>query len=68
MEMSTSPNQGAAPNRRLRLGLVPWSFEFSKKSGLGGRWADRSAPRGRAVGREDFLPLAFLCDLGGLGV
>ena len=23
---STSPNQIAAPNRRLRLGLVPWSF------------------------------------------
>ena len=20
------PNNGAAPNRRLRLGLVPWSF------------------------------------------
>src|SRR5439155_9800366 len=28
--MSTSPNQGAAPNRRLCLGLVPWSFGFSK--------------------------------------
>src|SRR5207237_4582149 len=31
--MSTSPNQGAAPNRRLRLGLVPWSFGFSKSQG-----------------------------------
>jgi len=28
--MNTSPNKGAAPSRRLRLGLVPWSFGFSK--------------------------------------
>jgi len=31
--MSTSPNNGAAPNRRLGLGLVPWSFGFSKSQG-----------------------------------
>ena len=26
-------NKGAAPNRRLRLGLLPWSFGFSKSQG-----------------------------------
>jgi hypothetical protein len=33
----TSPNKGAAPNRRLRLGLVPWSFEslMSQGSAIG---------------------------------
>jgi len=31
--LSMLPNQIAAPNRRLRLGLVPWSFEFSKSQG-----------------------------------
>ncbi len=29
----TSPNNGAAPNRRLRLGLVPWSFETLTSQG-----------------------------------
>jgi len=30
---STSPNQIAAPNRRLRLGPAPWSFETLKSQG-----------------------------------
>ncbi len=28
-----TPNKIAAPNRRLRLGLAPWSFGFSKSQG-----------------------------------
>ena len=30
---STSPNQIAAPNRRLRLGRMPWSFSFFMSQG-----------------------------------
>jgi len=35
------PNQIAAPNRRLRLGLAPWSFEvfMSRGSAVGGSLA-----------------------------
>jgi len=35
--MSTSPNKGAAPNRRLRFGLAPWSpgFFMSQGSAVG---------------------------------
>ncbi len=31
--MTVPPNEGAAPNRRLRLGPVPWSFGFSMSQG-----------------------------------
>ena len=31
--MSTSPNKIAAPNRRLRLGAVPWSFWILQNQG-----------------------------------
>ena len=30
---NTAANKGAAPNRRMRLGLLPWSFGFSKSQG-----------------------------------
>jgi len=36
-------NQIAAPNRRLRLGLVSWSFGFSKSQGSAVGELDRSA-------------------------
>jgi len=37
--MSTTPNNGAAPNRRLPLGYVPWSLSgfLSQGSAVGGR-------------------------------
>ena len=41
------PNNGAAPNRRLRLGLVPWSFGAltSQRSAVGGSLAVIAWPR-----------------------
>ena len=40
---TTSPNKGAAPNRRLRLGPVPWSLEALTSQGSAVGELDRSA-------------------------
>src|SRR6266581_876855 len=47
--MSTLPNNGAAPNRRLRLGFVPWSLSgFMRQVSAVGELG-RSAGSGRPV-------------------
>ena len=64
---SDMPNQITGANAGERVGFAGKSrVVLSQRPGVA--QFHRSAPRGRAVGREDFLPLAFLCDLGGLGV
>jgi len=42
-EMIDTPNQIAPPNRRLRLGPVPWSFEALTSQGSAVGELDRSA-------------------------
>ena len=44
---STTPKQIAAPNRRLRLGLMPWSFRTLISQGSGVGELVRRRPRGR---------------------
>ncbi len=41
--MIDTPNQIAPPNRRLRLGPVPWSFEALTSQGSAVGELDRSA-------------------------
>ena len=43
------PNNGAAPNRRLRYGPVPWSFGFFRSPGSAVGELGRSAGSGRPV-------------------
>ena len=43
------PNQIAAPNRRVRLGLVPWSFEALTSQGSAVGDIGRSAALAREV-------------------
>ena len=43
------PNDGAAPNRRLRFGTAPWSFGFFMSPGSAVGELGRSAGSGRPV-------------------
>src|SRR6266516_3702609 len=67
---NTSPNKGAAPNRRLRLGLMPWSFGTLTSQGSAVGELDRSAASNAGgveqeptEGTETDSILCFLCYL-----